>query len=381
MANTELFTLGQTIPAKVLKKDYVKVEDKPFGQAALAYSLVLPNDWIQLKLSAPDGQLLVEHPKLLSTFLGPKQPEGNPMAQVWCQGLVREISAGDWLKDFLSRSNASIIALEVRSPYLAEALALRQEGAVAIKTRISARLAGNRLFLVQGVAPEPLFPAYAEAFGLAISSFKPALLSDNPHVELWQTHHLDQAVTFNAPYSWLERRPKAPAGLDLVDLYNLNASAQPVAILKVMSVRRTLTQGKKGLDLPALLIAEFTKAGLQVTEVAAQETVSVPKPLSNGSLRVCKAIVPKSKDHRLQNLLVVAVDGPSHHVLAGLQTCAPNEGFYEYAMNRRAFDIVLDTLKCGVQAEQSGKDRPRAEKESTKPSGKKDAGKRHHHRR
>jgi hypothetical protein len=345
MSTTEHLTLGESIPAKVLKKDYVKVEDKPFGQAGYGYTMVLPNSWIQLKLTAKNARLLVETPKLLSTFLGPKDDNGNAMVQVWCQGLVREIGAGDWLKDFLDKTKGGIISFETHSPYLADALVHREEGLAVLQIRLAAHVSGNRLFLVQGIAPADLFEKYAADFGLAVSSFKPSAVGDNPHVELWQTHLLDKAIKFNAPFSWLERRPQAPKGLDLVDLFNLNAEGNPVGNLKVMSVQRKLTKGKKGLDLPALLISEFTKQGVLVTDIAADENFSVPKPLSNGKSKICKAYIPKSKDKKLLNLIVFSVDAPTHHLLVGLQTCAPNEGFYEYAVNRRAFDIVLETIK------------------------------------
>jgi hypothetical protein len=341
----EHLTLGETIPAQTLKKDYVKVEDKPFGQAGLGYTMVVPNSWIQLKLSAKDGRLLVEQPKLLATYLGPKDDNGNPMLQVWCQGLIREIGAADWLKDFLTKTGSTILSLEAHSPNLADALVGRVEGPARLKIRFAAHLSGNRLFLIQGIAPEDLFEKYADNFGLAVASFKPTLVGNNPHVELWQTHHLDKSVTFNAPFSWLERQPKCPPGLDLVDLYNLNAEGEPISNLKVMSVRRKLTKGKKGLDLPALLIAEFTKAGVRVTEIDENENFTAPKPLANGTSMICKAIIPKAKVKRLQNLLIVSVDAPTHHILTGLLTCAPNEGFYEYGVNRRAFDIVLETFK------------------------------------
>jgi hypothetical protein len=345
MANVEHLTLGESIPNQTLKKDYVKVEDKPFGQTGLGYTMVVPNSWIQLKLSAKSGRLLVEQPKLLATYLGPKDDNGNPMLQVWCQGLVREIGAAEWLKDFLTKTGNTILSLEAHSPYLADALVGRVQGPVRLKIRFAAHLSGNRLFLIQGIAPEDLFEKYADNFGLAVSSFKPTATGDNPHVELWQTHHLDKAITFNAPISWLERRPKCPPGLDLVDLYNLNAEGEPVANLKVMSVRHKLTKGKKGLDLPALLIAEFTKAGVLVTEIAEDERFTAPKPLANGKSMICKAIIPKAEVKQPQNLLIVSVDASTHHVLTGLLTCAPNEGFYEYAVNRRAFDIVLETFK------------------------------------
>jgi hypothetical protein len=62
------------------------------------------------------------------------------------------------------------------------------------------------------------------------------------------------------------------------------------------------------------------------------------------------------------------VESPSHHVLVGLLTCAPSESFYEYAVNRRAFEIVLETIK--LQG-------PASEKEKAAPvGGKKAAGRR-----
>ena len=362
MANTDLLSLGQKIPPATLKKDFVKVADKPFGQSPLAYTIVLPNDWIQLKLSAPDARLLVDHPKLLATFLGPKDDGGNPMLQVWCQGLIKEIAVGDWLKEFLTHAGCTILSLEIRSPYLADALVSRQEGPITLTIRFSAQLAGYRLFLCEGIAPADLFPKYADQFGLAASSFKPTEVTDNPHVELWQTHVLDNALSFNAPFSWLERRPQAPDGLDMVELFNLNAAAEPIGNLKIMSVRRTLTKGKKGIDLPALLTAEFMKMGVQITELVSNESIEAPAPLTNGSLKILKAVTPNAPHVRLENLLVLSVDAPTHHILVGLLTCAPCEGFYEYAVNRRAFDIVLETFKLHA---------PSAAKASASPAAKK----------
>ncbi len=362
MTTTELLPLGQSIPPSVLKKDFVKLEDKPYGQPTLGYSVVLPNDWLQLKLKATDARLHVERPKLLSTFLGPKDDGGNPMFQVWCQGLIREISAGDWLKDFLTRTGCEIISLEIRSAYLADALVTRRDGPVLLKIRFSARLAGYRLFLCEGVAPDDLFPKYADGFGLASCTFKPTLITDNPHVEVWQTHTLDNAVSFNAPFSWFERHPQAPEGLDMVDLYNLNGAAEPVGNLKAMAVRRTLTKGKQRIDLPALLTAEFLKIGVQITELVSNESIQTPEPLTNGSVKICKALIPAAPQVRLQNLIVLSVDAPTHHILVGLLTCAPCEGFYEYAVNRRAFDIVLETFRLHV---------PPAAKAGASPAAKK----------
>ena len=136
----------------------------------------------------------------------------------------------------------------------------------------------------------------------------------------------------------------------MVDLYNLNGAAEPVGNLKAMVVRRTLTNGKQSIDLPALLTAEFLKIGVQITELVSNESIETPEPLTNGSVKICKALIPAAHQVRLQNLIVLSADAPTHHILVGLLTCAPCEGFYEYAVNRRAFDIVLETFKLDVPA-------------------------------
>ena len=144
--------------------------------------------------------------------------------------------------------------------------------------------------------------------------------------------------------SWPEKKPEGPPGLDAIHLFNLNAEGQPVGVMKMMTIRRSLTEGKKGLDLPAMLVMEFSKIGVEVLEIASDEPLSVSPPFQNGSFKILTAGLPKG-DNRLRNLLIASFASPTHHVLVGLLTRAPKEGFYEYAVNRRAFDIVLETMR------------------------------------
>lgn len=347
MTSTLPLSLGQTIAPEVLKRDFLKLEEMPYDKPEFAYSLVLPQTWTQAKLPPIDGGLRFDQPTMLSTFVGPADANDDcSMLQVWCQGLRREISASDWLKNFLSSGNSSILDWEVRSPYLADARVQRQEGNVVLILRLSARVVGNRLFLVQCLASDNSFRDSENIFGLAIASFKVSQRPDNPHVELWQTHRLDDALTFHAPLSWVERRPETPVGLDFVELFSLNRSGQPVGILKAMSLRKKLTTGKNGLDLPALLASEFAKGGLQLVELAAAESIPLDEPFSKGFHKVWKATFPTAQIKRELNLLVLSMETATHHFLVGLQTCAPGQDFYEYAVHRRAFDIVLETLGC-----------------------------------
>jgi hypothetical protein len=336
--------VGKDIPKTALSERFVKIEDEPYGNPDLAYSVLVPNDWIQLGLKAETGALNADRPTLLSDFLSPTDRDANAMLQVWCQGLVKEIAAADWLKFFLSETGKEVVSLQSVSPYFADAVATWQLEKVAYTVRVAARVAGNRLFLVQGMAPPDMYADYAEGFGLAVSSFKVQVDLGNPHVELWQTHTLDDRIVFNAPISWPERKPEGREGLDAVELFNLNAQGQPVAVFKAMSLRKSLTEGKKGLDLPALLVTEFTKLQVQVSSIVSNAPLPASAPLQGGRLKVLKARLPKG-DGRLRNLLVADLASPTHHVLVGLLTCAPKEGFYEYAVNRRAFDIVLETMR------------------------------------
>lgn len=344
MTDLTTFPLGQTIAQDELASRFVKQEDQPYGNLDLAYSIVLPNDWLQLGLEAQDAQLHADKPKLLANVLSPTDRDANGMIQVWCQGLIKEISAADWLKYYLTTTGREVGALQVVSPYFADAIAHWELDKVAYTMRIAACVAGNRLFLIQGMAPDDLYAEYAELFGLAVSSFKVTRKLENPHVELWQTHTLDDRIVCNAPISWPERTPEAPEGLSAVDLFNLSGEGEPLGVLKIMTLRKKLTEGKSGIDLPALLVMEFTKIGIEVETIASDEPLPVSEPFGNGSFKILTARVPKG-DNRLRNLLIASFDVPSHHVLVGLMTCAPKEGFYEYAVNRRAFDIVLETMR------------------------------------
>ena len=348
MTDTSVLPLGQNIPEAELAENFVKLEDQPYGNDDLAYSVVLPNEWLQLGLEADDDVLHAGRPKLLSNFLSPTDRDANAMLQVWGQGLIKEITAADWLKWYLVQSDREISSLQVTSPYFADAVAhWRMDDKVDYTMRIAARVAGNRLFLIQGMAPNDLYPDYADIFGLSVSSFKVAKELDNPHVELWQTHTLDKQVVFNAPLSWPERKPEqTPPGMDAVDLFNLDAEGHPVGVLKAMVIRRTLTEGKEDLDLASLLLAEFTKMNVEVIDIASDERLAVAEPFVEGRLKVLTARLPKGDD-RLRNVMIAEVASPTHHVLVGLLTCAPKEGFYEYAVNRRAFDIVMETTRVG----------------------------------
>lgn len=347
MSDVDVFTLGQEIPPGELAEHYVKIEDQPYGNADLAYSIVLPNDWIQIGLQASDSALHSDKPKLLANFSGPTDQGGNAMLQVWAQDLEKEISAADWLKHYLISSGRKVDFIQAASPYFADAVATWEIEQITQRIRVIARVSGNRVFFVQGVVPHDLYAQYADKFGLAIASFKVAVEPKNPHVELWQTHTLDEHVICNAPYSWPEKKADAPEGLDLVNLFNLAADGSPVSVIKIMTARKALMQGKPEIDLSALLAMEFIKMGVEVAEVATDEAVAVAAPFVNGRLKVLTASLPQG-DNRLRNLMIAEFGSPTHQVLAGLLTCAPKEGFYEYAVNRRAFDIVLETMRLAA---------------------------------
>lgn len=340
------FTLGQGIPKAELESSFVKAEEIPHGNPAFAYAMVVPGDFLQLGIAVQDGRMHADQPKLLASFLGPKVDNGNALLQLSCQGLVKEIAAGAWLKHFLHRADTVVDAFREDSALQAGAVATRTSAeGVRLTMRLAAQIHGNRLFLVQGLAPSDQFERYAEAFGVAVATFRPAHAMAQPSVEARSTQTLDGAVTFQTPFSWLYQNLEAPEGLAGLNLYSLAGDGKPTGAIKALAVRRSLTRGKKGLDLPALLISEFTKTGVKLGAVVSDQPMPVPAPLANGRLKILTVTLGAAP--RLHNLLVASVDLPSHHVLLGLLTCAPKEDFYVHSVNLRAFQIALETLQPG----------------------------------
>lgn len=340
------FTLGQGIPKAELESSFVKVEETPHGNPAFAYTMVVPADLLRLGFTVKDGRMHADQPKLLASFLGPKVDNGNALLQLSCQGLVKEIAAGAWLKHFLQQPDIVVDAFREDSPQQAGAVATRTspEG-VRLTMRLAAQIHGNRLFLVQGLAPSDLYEQNAEAFGVAVATFRVTHPSALPTVEGRATQTLDGAVTFQTPFSWLYQNLEAPEGLAGLNLYSLAGDGSPTGAIKALSVRRSLTRGKKGLDLPALLISEFTKTGVKLGAVVSDQPLPAPAPLANGRMKILTATL--GANPRLHNLLVASVDLPTHHVLLGLLTCAPKEDFYLHSVNLRAFQIALETLQPG----------------------------------
>lgn len=340
-----LFSLGEDIPSETLKSDFAKVEETAHGNPAFAYSMVVPNDYLQIGLEAANARLQVDAPTLLANFIGPLQAGANPMIQVFCQGLVKEIAAEAWLKHYLAREDTLIVEVKALSPLQADAVVVRQtDDDVRLAVRIAAQIHGNRMFLVQCTAPEDLFESYADAFGIAVATFKPAHAMAQPSVEVRSNYRLDDALFFQMPYSWPFEKLEAPPGMDGYAFLNLDARSEPVGSIKVLSLRRALTEGKQGLDLPALLVSEFTKTGVEIAGLVREDDVPVRAPFTGGSIKVLQVRLAPG-DETPWNLVVAALDTPAHHVLVGVLTCAPKHDFYLHSVNMRAFELVLETLE------------------------------------
>lgn len=342
-----LFSLGEDLSPDELKSGYVKVEEVAHGNPAFAFSMVVNNEYLAIPIQAADGHMHADEPKLLASFLGPLNDNGNPMVQLFCLGMIKDIAADAWLKDFLNREGTTLVEMKTHNPLHAEAVVTRvTEEEVKLGVRLDVQIHGNRLFMIQCTAPEDLLGEYLDSFGVSIATFKPLHAMAQPSVEVRSNYRMDEALFFQMPYSWPFTKLEAPKGMDGFSFLNLNAESEPAGAIKVFSLRRSLTDGKEDLDLPALMVSEFTKTGLQITDVVSEHNIPTPPPFTGGSTKVLLAKTSQDSSPVL-NLVVAAVDSPDHHILVGLLTCAPKEDFYLHSVNMRAFEIVLETLQVG----------------------------------
>lgn len=343
MTNT-ILPIGKGIPADVLQRDYALVRDIPYGNASLAYQMLLPKSWGYDAIKAESANLPTDSPKLLALFGGAEQHGATPVIQLHGIRLLREIRAAHWLRLYAEKQNAEIIETNELSHLFADALMTKKIDGHNYILRVAARINANHLFLILGIAISPAYAELAETFGLTIASFKLTNAGDIEAVETKTTYTLTNPLAFQAPTSWHATKPEAdklPPGRQAIDLYNLDAENVPHGFIRIKTISKdvadiTSEQVQQGG------LEEFSEGGIEISDVI--DTYPVPSTNSrfhNNILTIYSATIDKNP----QELWVCQLETKQFHTLITLLTPSRNFTFETWAVNKRTYEIILETLK------------------------------------
>jgi hypothetical protein len=292
---------GENIPEKVLKTLFKKRENEPPQSPTLAHSIMLPLSW-----------------QKINDLWVPKPNNGiYPSIQIHATKLTQEISAHNWLRYYVAESKEQILNLQTPSVLFADSLVKFQTPEQVIIKRIAAVIHGSWMILLLGFAQEYDYLALAETFGKAVSSFrllKPAL---SPSIEPQTHYQLAEMIEFDCPASWQSKLVSETN----IELYHDDAQLK-VALSSKQNLEKIIETTLD--DFPQMTILELLHS----------------TPLRNFHLLIYQG---NFKDQTYE-LWISCFEYYQHYTVASLLTISRDSDFYQWAVNKRAYGILLESL-------------------------------------
>ncbi len=337
MSETSL-PIGKSITREELRRLFLKIEDKPYGNAGLAYSMLVPKNWNYDQLKAETAQLNTVQLKPLVIF-----EKEKAFIQLHAVKLVREIRASHWLRHYAAVTERKIVELKELSERFADSLLEFEIKGHTFSGRAAALIDGDRVFLLLCFAEQSAYPHLAEVFGLAVSSFKLKNPSSRPSIEPRAKYDLAGIVKFAYPASWTTRAPEqAPVGKQAVDLYHFDDDQVFQGLIRVKTVSRQAIA--KTDELIEHTIEEFSESNLVLHDML--HTGPIPSEndhFSNGRVFIFNAHVQDNEENR-QELWITIFEDANHYFVLSLLTPSRRDTFYVWAFNKRAYDIILGNI-------------------------------------
>lgn len=328
---------GTNYPRQRVSAEFGWYDALPHGNGALGFKLLVPRMWQQDLVPGGEVEPRVDRLLPLAAFSSHLQ---DGFLEIQVTSLERDISAGHWLQAYMEEVNYEPLAIVDVSKIFADSLAeFVIEGRKFIG-RFSASIRGNLLFLVSALSFKESYDALAEMFGVSIASFQATAVPPRLTVESRVSASVDGIVHFEYPASWQSRVVSpSPHGKAAVDLIGTLGDAL-TGIIRVKTVRKSLASGPEQLISASL--AEFEEAGIQSIEKQAENNVPISgNKFSNGMVKIYSGITSAGLP---QEIWVVVMENAHVHCVISMVTPDRNLEFAVWAVNRRALDIILETI-------------------------------------
>jgi len=338
MVTDELPT-GEVFSTQDIARLFVKVQEPPYENASFIYRLLIPQGWRADPLEERPKTLPVESPIAIARFAS----KAGDNAYLVLQGirLMREITAASWLRLYTMNAGYQLLGIKPLSPYFADSLiALSIEG-VTFTGRFAVMIYGCDLLFLLAIVPENEYENYAEKFGTSVGYFD---VKGNPAretIEQRVEYTLDNVVTFTYPQSWQAKKVNnPPPGKGAIDLLAIDKFGIAQGIIRVKTVSKSLS-----LPMEQHLkdtLAEFSEAGISMGTAIVDKILTVAKErFSSILLRTYEGTMSNGMRHELW---LSVTEDDSHYVITTLLTPERTEDFLTWAVNQRAYEIVIETM-------------------------------------
>lgn len=335
----DILPIGRNYPKDQIDRNFTLKWISPPGRSTFAFRIMVPSGWVEDDISKYrpeeiDADTLFP----LSAF---SDSQSHSFLQVQVVRLAREISAVHWLHLFLEESNHRIDVIVEISDYFSDSLSSFEIEGNRFKGRMAASVSGEFLYIISAFCPESYYETLSEVLGICIASFRVILPPTRKTIEGWQSFSLDGTLRFQFPDSWatyiVPAPPKGKAAVDLIS--TLQGSA--VGLIRVKRVAGFAASSSEVVRSDA--VEEIKQIGI----VNISENINSVHYKGNQRFQAGKVHVyaGKSEIGIEHEAWITIAEGEDEFCVITMITASKKENFYVWSVNRRAYDIITQTIE------------------------------------
>jgi hypothetical protein len=323
------------------------IEDAPLEDQALTFTIRLPKDWTSEEPPPP----IVKTPESLSKkvlgelarYVSPPRLHLRSYFTLEALEQTYEISARNWLINYLLNNGHTLSSLKEHSEREVEAMYVEIQGDTTFAVRAKAFINGPRIIIARYYVPQEDFQTERVMQAQSIASFKlPNMQAGG--IEQWATFgFLDQSY-FDYPVSWTLTAPQIKSIERMrAMLYTGAVEGKPEGQINVYLTSRLLgvsmsdevkRNRDKLIDIPGYALGERI------------ETYTVPyhEEISFGAMEAYK-LTPTPVTMMAYELVVAVMQGQDYYYMVTLLTPSRDAEFYIWSRNMRAFRVIIETMR------------------------------------
>lgn len=333
----DLFPDRISAPPDSFKEKFVRLAQTAYANSSDHFSLAVPRGWDAVDEAGPLGA------SRFFNWLLHVRPSGEQLARVEvAQALMtHEVNASDWVKIAIDAVGEKILAFkEFSSPVgtLPDVLSKTEDGQQLRRT-LGMR-DGKKIWLASFQLPAEQFESRAEEVLFSLASFKLLQPAGNMLIEDLETFRSFEGIRaqFSHPTSWSPRVTReAPSRLRVSLEKKLDGRIAGTILIRAWSI-----DGEEERS-PASILNEHRRSLAHKGLSPNQAPWSIVETQELGDLWIAdtKGFFG-GKDLALTTILIKAADA---WVLLGLVSADRNSDPQWWAINRRTFEIVQQSLQ------------------------------------
>ena len=328
-------------------------EIKPYNLDELSYEILLPKDWTDSIQQAPvtganDKNFLSNNVlSMVAKYVGPPKNLVRSHLTIEALQLPYDISARNWLVNYVVRNGFTMSAMTEKSPYEIEARYVQFDRDQTYAVRVRALINGPKLILVRYYLPQENEKEEEALQGQIVSSFRLLNMGQQGVEKLEEYGFLDQSF-FNYPASWelkernilsIERMSALlfQSKRDENDVVTLDGHIKINVISKLL--KTTLAQEIETFR-SNLVIKDYSVGKLI-------ETISYKyhPTIKSGKAQIYQLVPSQPNTMQYYEFLVAVMEGADYYYIVSMISPSRDIDFYTWAQNIEVARIIVESVR------------------------------------